>query len=233
MRGPEKTVGIIGGMGPEATVDLLRRIIRNTPAEDDADHIRCLVDNNPKVPSRIKALIEGTGEDPAPVLTGMAQALEAAGADFLCMPCNTAHRYYERICSAVSVPVLHMVELAVAEACAIAPSAARVGILASPAVRLTRLYGDALAARGLEAVYPDPDAEDALFEVIKKVKRGDAGPKSRAALALTARHLCAKGADVCIAACTELSVLLDGMPDPALVDASECLAKEVVRQAGK
>lgn len=62
--GGEKTVGVIGGMGPEATVDFLRRLVARTPARDDADHLRVLVDNNPKIPSRIAALIEGTGEDP-------------------------------------------------------------------------------------------------------------------------------------------------------------------------
>jgi aspartate/glutamate racemase len=68
----EKIVGIIGGMGPEATVDLMQRIIRLTPATDDMDHIRCIVDNNPKVPSRIKAIIEGDGQDPGPVMADMA-----------------------------------------------------------------------------------------------------------------------------------------------------------------
>src|ERR1700723_4357749 len=88
-----RIVGIIGGMGPEATVDLMRRVIAATPARDDADHIHLLVDNNPKVPSRIAALIDGTGCDPAPALCEMAKGLEAQGADFLVIPCNTAHYY--------------------------------------------------------------------------------------------------------------------------------------------
>ena len=83
-----RIVGVIGGMGPEATVDFLRRIVAATPARDDADHIRVLVDNNPKIPSRLAALVDGTGEDPLPVLIAMAQGLERQGADFLTMPCN-------------------------------------------------------------------------------------------------------------------------------------------------
>ncbi|MCF8039781.1 MAG: aspartate racemase, partial [Desulfohalobiaceae bacterium] len=67
----EKIVGIIGGMGPEATVDLMSRVLKATPAADDIDHIRLVVDNNPKVPSRIKALLENTGESPAPCLQDM------------------------------------------------------------------------------------------------------------------------------------------------------------------
>src|SRR5690606_12563971 len=97
----DKIVGIIGGMGPEARVDLMRRIINATPVEDDADHIRMLVDNNPKVPARIKAISDGTGESPAPCLIEMAQGLERQGADFLVIPCNTAHHYYEEVASSV------------------------------------------------------------------------------------------------------------------------------------
>ena len=85
------TIGVLGGMGPTATIDLLQRIIRLTPALDDVDHIRTLVDNNPQVPSRINYLIKRQGENPAPVLVKMAQGLSAQGADFLIMPCNTAH----------------------------------------------------------------------------------------------------------------------------------------------
>jgi len=82
----EKVVGIIGGMGPEATVDFMRRVIAKTPAQDDNDHLRMLVDNNPKIPSRIAALIEGTGEDPSPVLCEMAKGLQAQGAEVFSLP---------------------------------------------------------------------------------------------------------------------------------------------------
>ena len=71
----EKIVGVIGGMGPEATIDLMNRVLRATPADDDRDHIRMVVDNNPKVPSRIEAIIEGTGESPVPCLREMARKL--------------------------------------------------------------------------------------------------------------------------------------------------------------
>ena len=111
-----KTVGILGGMGPDATIDLMARVIRTTPAEDDADHIRMLVDNNPKVPSRIKAIIEGTGESPAPCLAAMAQGLEKQGADFLVMPCNTAHFYFDEIAGSVSIPFVNLIDLTVAAA---------------------------------------------------------------------------------------------------------------------
>ena len=97
-------------MGPEATVDLMQRIIRLTPALDDADHIRCIVDNNPKVPSRIKAIIEGDGEDPGPCMADMGRRLESWGADFLVIACNTAHYYYGAVQKAVNIPVINLIE---------------------------------------------------------------------------------------------------------------------------
>ena len=107
----DKTVGILGGMGPEATVDLMQRVIDATPAIDDVDHIRMLVDNNPKVPSRIKALIDVTGKSPAPCMIDMARGLEKQGADFLVIPCNTAHHYYSDVAAAVDIPVINLIEL--------------------------------------------------------------------------------------------------------------------------
>src|SRR5215470_9877384 len=144
----EKVAGIIGGMGPEATVDFMRRVIAKTPARDDKDHLRMLVDNNPKIPSRIAALIEGTGEDPTPVLCAMARGLQAQGADFLVMPCNTAHYYLPAIARGVTIPVLDMVALSIAALAAVKPQ--RVGVLASPAVRLVGVYTARLEEAGLD-----------------------------------------------------------------------------------
>src|ERR1700744_4565014 len=138
-----KTGGVIGGMGPEATVEFLRRIVAATPADDDADPIHVLVDNNPKIPSRLAAIVEGTGEDPLPTLIGMAKGLEKQGAALLAMPCNTAHYYRPRIAEAVSIPVLDMVALSAA-----AVPGKRVGMLASPAVRKVGLYEERLRAAG-------------------------------------------------------------------------------------
>src|SRR4029079_16769265 len=130
----EKVVGIIGGMGPEATVDFMRRLIAATPARDDHDHLHVLADNNSKVPSRIAALIEGTGEDPSPVLCEMAKGLQAQGADFLVMPCTTAHYYLGAIADSVQIPVLDMVDLSVQRLLALDSKPRRIGMLASPAV---------------------------------------------------------------------------------------------------
>src|ERR1700704_295508 len=100
-----RVVGIIGGMGPEATVDLMRRIIAKTLAQDDQDHIHLIVESNPKIPSRIAHLIDKTGADPTPELIRIARNLQRAGADALAMPCNTAHAYAASIRAAVGIPL--------------------------------------------------------------------------------------------------------------------------------
>ena len=232
MPNQEKIAGILGGMGPEATVDLMRRVIRNTPAQDDADHIHCLIDNNPKVPSRIKALVEGTGEDPAPVMVDMARRLEGWGADFLSIACNTAHHYYPAVQAAVKIPVLNMIVLA-ADAARKSDSAARkFGILCTPGTRTTKIYTDALQKHGLEAVYPDPDVEAALLGVIKAVKGGDTSREVKDRLAEVVRHVSGKGVSTAIAACTELGVVMDGEEYPVtILDAAEVLAQAIVQNA--
>jgi aspartate racemase len=226
----EKVAGVIGGMGPEATVDFQRRIVEVTPARDDGDHIRVLVDNNPKIPSRIAALIEGTGEDPTAVLIQMAQGLERQGADFLTIPCNTEHCYRTAIAEAVGIPVLDMIALSVAQLCTHAPQAKRIGILATPAVRTLGLYAVRLRSAGLEALFPDMRGEAAVFAMIRAVKGKSVGERIRGDYDAAIHDLTDAGADAFLIACTELSLLPAPQGRPS-VDAMDALVAETVRMA--
>ena len=105
MSGSQKTVGVLGGMGPDATVDFMARVIALTEADRDQDHVRMLIDHNPHVPNRQKAIL-AEGEDPGPVLAEMAARLEANGADFLVIPCNTAYAFEDAILAATSIPLI-------------------------------------------------------------------------------------------------------------------------------
>ncbi len=226
----EKVVGILGGMGPEATVDLMQRIIRLTPAMDDADHIRCIVDNNPKVPSRIKAIIEGDGEDPGPYMADMGRRLESWGADFLVIACNTAHYYYNAVQQAVSIPVINLIDLVAGHVSSTYPNHRKIGILASPAVAMTGLYTRRFSRLGIEDVWPDPDHQARLLSVIKAVKKGDTGPTVRNDYRNVGQNLKQNGAEIALIACTELSALGGDLPLSAL-DAAEILASEIVQVA--
>jgi len=221
-----RRVGILGGMGPEATVLLMQKVIAAVPAADDADHVPLIVDQNPQVPSRIKRLIEGTGEDPAPILEAMARRLETAGAEALAMPCNTAHHYADRIRAAVAVPLLDMVALAAERALALAGPGGRVGILASPAVRRIGLFEQPFAERALEAVYPSD--EDAMLAAIREIKARGPTDQARGALGTAAAALAARGATVHIVACTEFSLIADAVGGGRMFDSLDVLVEHIV-----
>jgi aspartate racemase len=222
-----RVVGIIGGMGPEATVDLMRRVIAKTPVRDDQDHIHLIVESNPKIPSRIAHLIDGTGPDPTPELMRIAANLQRAGADALAIPCNTAHAYADAIRRAVSIPLLDMVSLTVEEIAS--AGHARVGLLASTAVHNTALYETAFSAHGIAALRPPRQEE--VMALIKAVKRGDTGAQAQAALGHIALEM-ADRADVLLIGCSELSVIAAGIAVP-FVDSLDVLAQAVVSFASK
>jgi aspartate racemase len=218
-----RVVGIIGGMGPEATLDLMRRVLAKTPAQGDQDHIHLIVENNPKIPSRIAHLIEGTGADPTPELIRIAQNLQRAGAQALAMPCNTAHAYAHSIRRAVSIPLLDMIQLTV-DQIASSRRVARIGLLASSAVLATELYARSFAGHGI-AVVPPP-LQDEVMLLIKAVKSGETGLEFQAALARIALDL-ASQADVLLVGCSELSVIAAGISAP-FVDSLDVLAQAIV-----
>lgn len=202
-----RRVGILGGMGPQATLLLMQKLLDAVPAVDDADHIPLIVDQNPQVPSRIRHLIEGSGDDPGPVLARMAERLVLAGAEALAMPCNTAHHYASAIRAAVKVPLLDMVDLSVRRAAELAGLDGRVGILASPAVRKIGLFDAPLARFGLQALYPDDEAP--MLAAIRRIKSVGPDPETALALRTASDALLQRGASVQMIACTEYSLLSD------------------------
>jgi len=225
----EKVVGIIGGMGPEATVDLMARVIKATPASDDIDHIRMVVDNNPKVPSRIRALIEKTGESALPCLQDMARRLAGWGVDFLAIPCNTAHIYYPGVQEAVNIPVLDMIELTTERLSAENPGMRTVGLLASTAVLNLALYEKRLAEKGVELISPVAENQDLVMAAIRTIKTSNYGREIMDDIQAAADDMVDRGAEALIVACTELSIISTSLqlPDPCY-DASQVLAEAIV-----
>ncbi|MCL5777568.1 amino acid racemase [Limibaculum sp. FT325] len=222
-----RRVGILGGMGPEATVLLMQKVIAAVPARDDADHVPLIVDQNPQVPSRIKRLIEGTGEDPGPVLAAMARRLEATGAEALAMPCNTAHHYAPAIRAAVGVPFIDMVALSAGRARELAGPGGVVGILASPAVRRIGLFDAAFGALGLAPRYAAD--EDAMLAAIRRIKAEGPVTPARVALKAASAALLAEGAQVQMIACTEFSLIPEAVARGATVfDTLDVLVERIV-----
>lgn len=225
----EYVVGVLGGMGPAATIDFMSRVLRNTPAEDDEDHIRMFIDHNPKVPSRIKALIDKTGESPAPVLQNMARKLESIGADFLAMPCNTSHHFLNDIRDVIKIPILDMIDLTVQTVISNTENIHNVGILASTAVLNVNIYSRAFQKKGVDVIEPQDDQQQKIMDVIMAVKRNDVGGKLILTLSDVINELIDKGAEAIVIGCTEISAVIGqiNLATP-LYDASEILARKVV-----
>ena len=227
----DKTVGVLGGMGPEATVDFMREVIRLTKAERDQDHLHMIVDNNPKVPDR-QAAIRGEGGDVGASIAEMAMKLEAAGADVLVMPCNTAHVFADSIREAVSLPLIDIIAVTVAEIRLRRPDARRAGLLAASGCVDAGIYQQALQADNIDTILPGSPGK--LMNLIARVKAGQCGAATIGEMTAMASDLVAAGADVIIAGCTEIPLVLnDDNVDVPLISSTEVLARKTVEFAKK
>lgn len=221
-----RTIGIIGGMGPAATADFLARLVRLAGAATDRDHPRVLIDSNPTVPDR-NAARAGTGPSPGPTLAAMARGLAAQGAEVLAMPCNAAHGWAADIRAATALPFIDIVDVAVAAATD--KGVRRAGLIAVAATIDAGLYQSRLAVHGVDHVTADAAA---VADLVARVKAGRTGEAERAAAAAIAQDLMAAGADIVIAACTEVPLVLDADNCPLpLIDTSEELARATLAAA--
>ncbi|MDQ7819814.1 MAG: amino acid racemase [Armatimonadota bacterium] len=226
-----RVIGVLGGLGPWATLDLFEKILRLTPAERDQDHLRVIIDNNPRVPDRGPAIL-GEGEDPTPALVEGARTLERAGADFIVIPCNTAHYFHASIQAAVGIPVLHIMEEVAAAARAEVPQVRTLGLLATPATVASRLYHHACGGVGREVIAPDAAGQEVVTAAIYAVKAGRRDRRLTGDLLAVVRDLVSRGAGAIILGCTELPLVLDARDLPVpLLDSNLILARAAVRRA--
>lgn len=224
-----KTVGVLGGMGPDATVDFMAKVIALTPAEKDQDHVHMLVDHNPKVPDRQNAILDA-GEDPGPYLAAMAVRLETAGADFLVIPCNTAYVFKDAVESATSIPLISIIDVTVATA--LEQGAASAGVLATDGCLKARVFQDALEKAGIGSVLPSDYELGKLMTLINRIKAGYQGESIARDMATLATALVDRGAQSVIAGCTEIPLVLDAAAvDVPLISSTDVLAQQTVALA--
>jgi aspartate racemase len=227
----EKIIGILGGMGPEATADLYLRIIKATPAKRDQDHPRVIIYSNSKVPDRTAAIV-GTGSSPLPELIRAGKRLEEAGADFIIIPCNTAHYFLEPLQNELRVPIINMIKLSAERARSLYPKIKRAGLLASDGTVKSGLYTEAYKEGGVEMLQLTPDRQadvmKAIYQCIKAGNLIDGGFLLRS----VSNDLIKVGAEMIICGCTEVSLVLkDGdLPVPVL-DPLQILAEAAVSEA--
>ena len=226
----KKTIGVIGGMGPAATCDLMEKIIALTRASRDQDHLHVIADSNTAIPDRTAAILRG-GPDPVPELVKSARRLEAAGAELLIMPCNTAHYFYDAVAASVAVPVLHMAR----EAAAVLRAAGvkTVGVLATDGTVQSGVYEKALSEAGVKAVYPSPAMQEQVMDLIYRGVKARAVPLDTIPVRDILRDLRDRGAEKFLLACTELPIAFGELGLLAdCLDATRALALAAVKAAG-
>ena len=226
-----RTIGVVGGMGPWATLDFFEKVLRATPVRRDQEHLRLIIDNNPKIPDRGPAIL-GDGEDPTPALVATARNVEAAGADLIVIPCNTAHYFFQAIQAAVRVPVVHIMQEVAGAASRRFPRIGRVGLLATRATVATGLYQDAFRPLGAAVVVPDQHGQEVIDRLIYAIKAQGVDDALRSAGVAVGRGLNRAGAEAIVLGCTELPLVLGedtlGLP---ILDSNLTLAEVAVRLA--
>ncbi|WP_422487058.1 aspartate/glutamate racemase family protein [Gudongella sp. DL1XJH-153] len=228
----KKTIGIIGGMGPLATVKLFEKIVLNTRADSDQDHPRTIIDSNTRIPDRTRNILSD-GENPTNELIESARCLERAGADFLTMPCNTAHYFMEEVLKEVELPFIDMIKETV-NTVKKEFGSSKVGIFSTDGTISSGVYTKVLQKEGIEYVLPSPQSQKAIMELIYNIKKGQYdNDLTRFFTAIDELH--SQGVQTIILGCTELSVAADmyKFPDSVnYVDALVVLAREAIIGAG-
>jgi aspartate racemase len=233
-------LGVVGGVGPAATVDFLGKVVRNTPATRDQDHLRLLVEQNPQIPDRTEHLV-GDGMDPTLALYATCKKLQAGEADLIAIPCNTAHAFVEALQSELAIPIMNMLTVTVKHIRETFPSLRKVGLLATSGTVSSGVYKRALEDHGLQEVVPSPPLQARVMNAIygpEGVKAGFTTDESVADVDAAIDELASQGVEVFILGCTELPLL---MPEPervtasgqrvTLVDPTDILAKRCVAAA--
>jgi len=230
----QRVVGVLGGMGPESTADLLVRIVRSTSVATEQDHLRVIIDSNPKIPDRTTALLSGDTDPVIQALTETARNLEHSGAELIGIPCNTAHAFLAEIRAGIGIPVLDMIGETANRARQVFGDASVVGLLATDGTHRAGIYRSALVRCDLVPVEPATQSiQRSVMAALGEVKLRGVSEGSGRAMAAAIEDLAEQGATALIAGCTEVSLVLTRHP-PALpwLDPLQVLAEALVREAG-
>ncbi|PRY82333.1 aspartate/glutamate racemase family protein [Alkalibacterium olivapovliticus] len=210
MTADEKIIGVLGGMGPLATASFYTKLIEETHVSKDQDHYRVIIDSNPKIPDRTKAILYG-GDSPVEEMIRTAQNLEKSGASVLVMPCITAHYFHEEIQKSVTIPFYHVLKGLSDFLDTVYPSVKRIGVLSTTATRRSNLFQSVI--RNKEVVFPDDiDQETKVMEAIfgeNGIKQGNKGDHPKRLLKEAADTLIqGKQCELIIGGCTEVELVL-------------------------
>lgn len=240
-RPTDRTVGVMGGMGPLATVDFFALLVRMTPADKDWNHLHIIIDNNPRIPSRSRAILFDE-ESPVPYMVDGARRLVAMGAHLLVVPCNSASHFLSPVREAVredGVPVLDPVfaTAAVLRAALLSGAASRRPlVLGGMVTHKAELYGKAMTGTVITPMRPSDAEQDEVAALIEALKKGDT---STAVVERTAAVIEAgrgRGADGAILGCTEFGLIAEALTAHfgaalPLFNSNELLARQTLAMA--
>ncbi|MGD9020520.1 MAG: amino acid racemase [Lysobacterales bacterium] len=239
MTAPRPLLGILGGMGPQAGVDLAGKLISTARAGSDQDHLPFVLFSMPgQIADRTDYLLGNTDINPAHAIADQLETMSGLGVTVAVMACNTAHAapIFDVILqqlrkNRVELQLLHLVHESVAYISREFPGIGKVGVLGTSGAHQSRLYEKALAGAGLEAVAPDPSfREEVLHAAVYdrdfgiKATAGEVSAKARGLILSALDHLNSRGAEAVILGCTELPLAINapcvaGIPvlDPAQI----------------
>lgn len=228
-------LGVLGGMGPDATTDFLTRLIRLTPADHDQDHVPTLVYSDPTTPDRPRGM-NGEGPSPLPAMLRGIEFLNAAGCAVIAVPCNNAHYWYDDLAAASAAPIPHIVAATATRAQKLAPGVRDVGVMANDGTTRARIYHDYLAESGLRVLdLTDLGPADPVTKGIRAVKAGDLSV-ARDTVLEGCRLLVQRGARALVVGCTDISAALADTPEvdgTPIVDSSDSLARASLERLGR
>lgn len=224
----KKVLGVIGGMGPMATVDLFKKIVENTKADSDAEHIHILIDNNISVPDRTKSILSGS-DAPLEYLTESARRLSDAGADVIIIPCNTSHFFLDRLKADTGLCFVSMTEATAAAAAKTGIHCA--GLLATNGTIAAGVYEKAFDKFGIELVKPSEEGQRQVMSLIyDEVKAGR--PTHPEALEPELKSMESRGAELFILGCTELPMAFEKTENHKFLDPTMILARAAIQAVG-
>ncbi len=223
-------IGVLGGMGPLATVDFFSKVISETPARGDGDHVPLLIQSDPRIAPRPAAIL-GEGRSPLPELLAGRDRLITAGAKALAMPCNTAHFWYADLLKGCSVPFLSIVDASVHELSLLADAGSTIGIIATRATLAAQIFDAALVRSGYKVILPeDIVMNTVVLPGIEYVKAGDT-LRGGQLIEQAVQALLQQGASAVVLACTETPLALDAIKSLLrihCVDSTAALARSCV-----
>lgn len=226
--------GIVGGLGPKATVHFLNHIVARTAAKRDQDHPQFILLQHPQIPDRTDYILDPSKPNPLPYLLKDVQSLSEAGVSFIVIPCNTAHYFFDQLQDSCSVPIINMIRETVRYITTHFSADKKIGLLGTPGTLRSNLYQKELLEAGLTPVLPTEAIQNKVNALIfRQVKQGHC-VDYRTYLDVL-KNMYALGCHQLILGCTELSTIEDEADahDFPLVDAQAVLAERSIQRAGK